>query len=124
MDVAFASSTGVFVDRPFQKTVRYSVWHVSADESCYAYTVPITEPFGDHDGRISTRAEALKQCTLVCSTDISGPAAAKLAVRNVHHLRTNSAVPVEELIGRLQVMLRDNPAPWLRKSECTQVPVD
>ena len=117
MEVAFSSSTGLYVDQPFTGTEQFSVWHVSAEETCYAYSITIRSGVGDRDGRIGLRADALQHCALVCARSISAPAMAKLASRNIHSLKTGEPVPVEELLNRLQGVLRSNPAPWLRKAE-------
>ncbi len=33
----------------------------------------------------------------------------------IHPMKTNTEVPVAEIVGKLQEVLRGNPPPWLRK---------
>lgn len=117
MEVAFSTSTGILIDQDFQATTRFSVWHIGADEACYAYSVPVKEPEQGKDARISAKVHALQDCTIVCAQAISGPAAAKMAASKIHPIKTGGPVSVEEMITRLQEVLRNNPAPWLRKAE-------
>jgi len=117
MEVAFSTSTGVLIDQDFHATTRFSVWHIGADEACYAYSVPVKELERSRDDRISAKVSALQDCAIVCARSISGPAIAKMAASKIHPIKTGDSVSVEEMITRLQEVLRSNPAPWLRKAE-------
>lgn len=117
MEVAFSTSTGVLIDQDFHAATRFSVWYVAADEACYAYSVPVRELERNRDDRISAKVHALQDCTIVCARTISAPAIAKMAANKIHPIKTGAPVSVEEMISRLQDVLRSNPAPWLRKAE-------
>ena len=62
------------------------------------------------------RASAIADCAIVYTMQIGGPAAAKLVARKIHPMKTGTEVPVAEIVGRLQEVLRGNPPPWLRKA--------
>ena len=116
MKVAFTTSTGIEVDLNFRKSASFTVWDVGPDEAYYVTTVRISDDdTGCEDDRIAARVKALSGCSIVCVREISGPAAAKLAASSIHFLKTGTAVPVEEIIGRLKNVLRGTPAPWIRK---------
>lgn len=117
MEVAFSTSTGVLIDQDFHATTCFSVWYIGADEACYAYSVPVKQLERNRDDRISAKVRALRDCTIVCAQTISGPAIAKLAASKIHPIRTDAPTSVEDMITRLQDVLRSNPAPWLRKAE-------
>ncbi len=111
MKVAFTTSAGVMVDGNFRKSDSFSVWDIGPHEAYYVTTVTIKADPGNEDDRIAARAEALKECAIVCATQISGPAAAKLVARNIHPMKTGGCIAVEEIIGRLQGVLKGSPAP-------------
>ena len=117
MKVAFTTSTGVEVDLNFRKSTSFTVWDVGPDEAYYVTTVRIADDTGCEDDRIAARVKALCGCSIVCSREINGPAAAKLAAVSIHPLKTGAATPVEEIIGRLKNVLRGTPAPWIRKAQ-------
>jgi nitrogen fixation protein NifX len=121
MKVAFTTSTGAIVDGNFRKSCSFSVWDVGPHESYYVSTIHIRADAINEDDRIAARAEALRECAIVCAKQISGPAAAKLVTRNIHPLRTGDDVPVEEIIGRLQGVLKNSPPPWMRKAQSRDV---
>jgi len=120
MKVAFSSSTGVAIDQNFWKTMHFTIWDIGPQESFYVNTISIKDDPGTEEGRIATRADALAHCAIVCSREINGPAAAKLVSRKVHPMKTRTNISVEDIIGRLQKVLRGNPPPWIRKAQLSE----
>jgi nitrogen fixation protein NifX len=117
MKVAFSSSTGIAIDENFRKTRSFSIWDIGPREAFYVTTVSIRSEPGSEEDRIAARADALAHCAIVCSREMSGPAAAKLVARNIHPMKTGSNVPVEDIIGKLQAVLRGNAPPWMLKAQ-------
>ncbi|BCS55054.1 NifB/NifX family molybdenum-iron cluster-binding protein [Geobacter sp. SVR] len=121
MKVAFTTSTGTTIDGNFRTSNSFSVWDIGSDESYYVTSVNIRAEAGSEDDRIATRVEALRECAVVFAAQINGPAAAKLIARNIHPVRTKGPMGVEEVIGRLQEVLREKPAPWMRKAQAADL---
>lgn len=121
MKVAFTTSSGAIVDGNFRKSDSFSIWDIGPYESYYVTTVNIKADDVYEDDRIAARAEALKECAIVCATQICGPAAAKLVARNIHPMKTGNFIAVEEIIARLQDVLKGTPAPWIRKAQIKDV---
>ena len=116
MKVAFTTSNGAVIDENFRKASSYSVWDIGPEESYYVTTVFIKGDASNEDDKIAVRAEALKDCTIVCAKEINGPAAAKLVSRHIHPMKTGYRVAVGTIIDQLQDVLRCSPAPWIRKA--------
>jgi nitrogen fixation protein NifX len=121
MKVAFSSSTGTSIDENFKKTQSFTVWDIGPREAFYVNTISIGKDQGSEDSRIAVRADALAHCSIVCSREINGPAAAKLVARNVHPMKTGSDLPVEEVIAKLQKVLQGNPPPWILKAQLREL---
>jgi len=117
MKVAFSSSTGVDIDLNFRKTKSFTIWDIGPQESFYVNTISIAQEPETEERRIAVRADALAHCAIVCSSEINGPAAAKLVSRNIHPMKTGPATPVETIIGKLQRVLSGTPPPWIRKAQ-------
>jgi len=115
MKVAFSSSTGIAIDENFKQSQDFTVWDVGPREAFYVNTITIPGAPLSEESRIAARAEALAGCSIVCCREISGPAAAKLVARNIHPMKTGSNISVEDVIVKLQKVLRGNPPPWIRK---------
>jgi nitrogen fixation protein NifX len=116
MKVAFCTSTGLEVDQNFGHADSYTIWDIGPRDSYYVHTV--FAPYGTlvrRDDEITLRAEAIRECAIVCSREVSGPSVAKLVARRIHPLKIRVNTPVEELISRLQGVLSGNIPPWLCK---------
>jgi nitrogen fixation protein NifX len=97
---------------------------------------PADHSTSHEDDRVSARADAVQGCALLYTEAIGGPAAAKLVARRIHPIKTGrrralpadgarakpeqsgmtEAVPIGELVEKLQGVLRGKPPPWLRKA--------
>lgn len=117
MKVAFSSSTGVAIDENFRKTKSFTIWDIGPQEAFYVNTIAIGTDPSTEESRIAVRADALAHCSIVCSSEINGPAAAKLVSRGIHPMKTGSNIPVEDIIGKLQKVLQGSPPPWIRKAQ-------
>lgn len=115
MKVAFTSSSGEIIDQHFGQCQNFYVWEIGPDEADLLTTISGISTDGDEEDRITARGNALADCAIVYTMQIGGPAAAKLVARKIHPMKTNSEVPVAEIVARLQEVLRGNPPPWLRK---------
>ncbi len=119
MKVAFTSTDGRIVDQHFGSTREFWVWEVGPDAAEAVGKVSALPSPGadlDEEDRIAARARALAGCAIVYTMQLGGPAAAKLASRKIHPLKTATEIPIAELVARLQAVLKGNPPPWLRKA--------
>lgn len=115
MKVAFTSTDGERIDQHFGKAGCFYVWEIGPDEAQLVGKVSAITSAEDEEDRIAARATALADCAIVYTTQIGGPAAAKLVSRRIHPMKT-AEVPIAEVVARLQEVLRGNPPPWLRKA--------
>lgn len=116
MKVAFTSSTGEMIDEHFGMAKNFHIWEIGSDASSFVETITIGQQGDDEEDRIAARAAALKDCAIVYTMAIGGPAAAKLVALKIHPMKTNSPVSLPETVNRLQEVLQGNPPPWLRKA--------
>jgi nitrogen fixation protein NifX len=119
MRVAFTSSDGERINEHFGSATAFYLWDIEADRSVCVGKLDWQDPVDDGkvgEDRITARAMALEGCTIVCTMQIGGPAAAKLVARHIHPMKTQSEAPVSELVGKLQYVLRGDLPPWLAKA--------
>jgi len=116
MKVAFTTRTGEIIDQHFGMAEDFKVWEIGPEEAHFLETVAVRTHEDDEEDKIAARAEILKDCAIVYTMQIGGPAAAKLVARKIHPMKTNAEVPVDEIVGKLQEVLKGNPPPWLRKA--------
>ena len=111
MKVAFTSSSGEVIDQHFGQCQSFHVWEIGPDEAAAVGVISGITSADDEEDRIAARAGAIADCAIVYTMQIGGPAAAKLVARKIHPMKTNTEVPVAEIVGRLQEVLRGNPPP-------------
>jgi nitrogen fixation protein NifX len=116
MKVAFTSSTGEIIDQHFGQCQNFYIWEIGPDEAKVVSTVTAITTAQDEEDRIAARTSALADCAIVYTMQIGGPAAAKLVAKRIHPMKTNTEVPVAEIVGKLQEVLQGNPPPWLKKA--------
>ncbi len=116
MKVAFTSSTGETIDQHFGQCQTFQIWEIGPDEAGPLTTISAISSEDDEEDRIAARASALADCAIVYTMQIGGPAAAKLVAKKIHPMKTNTEVPVTEVVQKLQEVLKGNPPPWLRKA--------
>jgi nitrogen fixation protein NifX len=121
MRIAFSSSEGTRVDRHFGEADGFYIWEVGPEAAACLGRLAVPERDGQ-ENRILARANLLAGCTVVCTVQIGGPAAAKLASRHIHPLKTTQDTPVSEVIRNLQNVLRGTTPPWLRKAMAASCP--
>ncbi len=116
MKVAFTSTTGEMIDQHFGMAESFCIWEVGPEESHFVVKVQVGKSGDDEEDKISSRVAVLTDCAIVYTMQIGGPAAAKLVALKIHPMKTGSEVPVAEIVGKLQEVLKGNPPPWLRKA--------
>lgn len=116
MKVAFTSSDGRIIDEHFGTAGQFRIWDVGPERAEPVGAVSAITTSDDEEDRISARASAIAGCAIVYTVKIGGPAAAKLVARRIHPMKTGAPVPIEEVVAKLQEVLRGRPPPWLRKA--------
>ncbi|AJE04156.1 nitrogen fixation protein NifX [Geobacter pickeringii] len=116
MKVAFTSTTGEMIDEHFGMAKNFQIWEIGPEGSSFVETVTVGVHGDDEEDKIAARAAALRECAIVYTMAIGGPAAAKLVALKIHPMKTNTPVSLSEMVGKLEEVLKGNPPPWLRKA--------
>jgi nitrogen fixation protein NifX len=95
---------------------QFRIWEVRPERAEPVGSVSAITTSDDEEDRISARASAIEGCAIVYTVRIGGPAAAKLVARRIHPMKTGAPVPIEDVVAKLQEVLRGRPPPWLRKA--------
>jgi len=124
MKVAFTSRTGELIDQHFGMAESFSVWELGPDEAHPVETLQVGSTEHDEEDKIAARVALLADCAIVYTMQIGGPAAAKLVSHKIQPMKTNSEVPVAEIVAKLQQVLQGSPPPWLKKAMFKGRPVN
>ncbi len=106
MKIAFASSNGKVVNRPFAMADRFFVWDVSPDRASCVARIQSTVEGDDQERKSLERVMALRECVLVCSIHVAGQDARHLKARRIQFMNAPKGVVITEVVRNLQGLLR------------------
>jgi nitrogen fixation protein NifX len=118
MKVAFATEDLLRVDAHFGWARNIAVYDVSPEAHRLVEVVQFDcdlKEDGTED-KLTAKLEAIKDCAIVYVAAIGGSAAAKVVNLKVHPVKVVQPVPIDDLIARMQDVLKGTPPPWIRKA--------
>jgi nitrogen fixation protein NifX len=118
MKVAFATQDQQRVDAHFGWAKHLAVYELSP-EGCtfvedFAFGDNLAED-GDED-KLAPKLAAIGDCAIVYVAAIGGSAAARVVASGIHPVKVTGPEPIQEILQKLQVVLKGTPPPWLRKA--------
>lgn len=120
--IAIATQDLKNLNAHFGSARKFAIYDVTVDSSNFVSAVAfddVSEESGKHkddgDDKITPKVEALDGVHLLFVRAIGGPAAAKVVRANIHPVKIADPQPIDDVIGRVQTMLKGAPPPWLRK---------
>lgn len=120
--VALATQDGRTMNAHFGSAQRFIVYDVSAEAVRLVETISfeaVSDESGEHtkegDDKNGTKIKALAGIDLLVVQAIGGPVAARVIKAQIYPIKLPSAEPVDQVIGKVQDMLRGDTPPWLRK---------
>jgi len=66
-------------------------------------------------GQARPKLEAIKDCAILYVAAIGGSAAARVVAHKIHPIKVNEPEAINEILNKLQEVLKGEPPPWLRK---------
>ncbi len=123
MRIAFATHDLKTMDAHFGGARNFAIYSVSTDGYRFEEAIRF-DGSGQEDGvhadadddRITPRVDAIEGCALLFILAIGGPAAAKVVNSRIHPVKLPHPEPIDQVLERVQTMLRTSPPPWLRKA--------
>lgn len=118
MKVAFATQDLKRVDAHFGWAKNISIYDL--DENCHSFLETISfdgdlQEDGNED-KLAPKIEAVKDCAILYVAAIGGSGAARVVANNIHPIKVPQPENIEDLLKKLQDMLKGNPPPFIRKA--------
>jgi len=117
MKVAFATQDLKRVDAHFGWAKHIAIYDLEPEGHHFLEAVEFEGDLkedGDED-KLAPKIEAIKDCAILYVAAIGGSGAARVVAHNIHPMKVNQPENIEELLDKLQDVLKGNPPPWLRK---------
>jgi len=117
MKVAFATQDGQRIDAHFGWAKNLAIYNLDPDgyslDQMVAFEGDLKED-GDED-KLAPKLDAIKDCSILVVAAIGGSGAARVVAQNIHPMKVNEPEPIEDMLIKLQNVLKGTPPPWLRK---------
>lgn len=117
MKVAFATQDLERIDAHFGWARNLAIYELTADnwklDRVAEFSGELNED-GDED-KLLPKLEALKGVSILVVAAIGGSGAARVVAQNIHPMKVAEPEPIEDMLGKLQQVLKGTPPPWLRK---------
>jgi hypothetical protein len=117
MKVGFATHDLRSVNAGFHDANFFLIYDVDAQRSECLQAVPVDDGWADGDmAAIDGRVAAVSECAILCMRYFEEPSTARLVGANVNPVViSGQTCLIQDVLRRLQVVLRGHAAPWLKK---------
>jgi nitrogen fixation protein NifX len=118
MKVAFATQDQQRVDAHFGWAKHLAVYELDATGYRFVQAFPFGEDLAEdgNEDKLAPKLEAIKDCAIVYVAAIGGSAAARVVAAKIHPIKVAQPEPIEDLLAKMQEVLKGTPPPWLRKA--------
>lgn len=113
--VAVASDRGEKIDGSFGSCARFLIYQVAAHEIRLIDVREVAKA-SVVDDKHALRAQLIKDCQVLYTLQIGGPAAAKVVRFGIHPMKIDIPIGARVLLRQLQNVLQTSPPPWLAKA--------
>lgn len=115
--IACASNHAEENDGHFGSCKRFLIYQVSKQEIRLIDIRSCAMPSdAEYEDKNAWRADLIKDCQILFTVSIGGPAAAKVVRAGVHPIKRNDVMPAVKAIEEIQGRLDETAPPWLAKA--------
>ena len=118
MKVAFCTQDMQRVDAHFGWAKNIAIYDVSADGSKFVEAIVFDGDLQEdgNEDKLAPKLEAIKDCAILYVAAIGGSGAARVVAANIHPIKVQQPEVIDEILVKLQGVLKGTPPPWLRKA--------
>lgn len=115
MKVAFATKDLVSVDEHFGWAKQFAVYEITKEGFSLSSIVKTEDTPEVEDEKINSKIASIQGCSIVYCQAIGPTAAARVVKAQIHPIKVDKAIPIEEALNSLVAMLNGNPPPWIKR---------
>jgi nitrogen fixation protein NifX len=118
MKIAFATQDLHRVDAHFGWARNLAVYEISPDGYNLVEAIQFSGDLQEdgNEDKLAPKIEAIKDCAILYVAAIGGSAAARVVAHKIHPIKVNEPEAINEILDKLQEVLKGAPPPWLRKA--------
>jgi nitrogen fixation protein NifX len=118
MKVAFATQDLKRVDAHFGWAKNIAIYEISPEGHRFVEAVQFDGDLQEdgNEDKLAPKLEAIQDCAILYVAAIGGSGAARVVAKNIHPVKVPQPEDINEILGKLQGVLKGTPPPWLRKA--------
>jgi nitrogen fixation protein NifX len=118
MKVAFATQDLKRVDAHFGWAKNIAIYDVGPEGHQFLESIEFDGDLKEdgNEDKLAPKIDAIKDCAILYVAAIGGSGAARVVANNIHPMKVNQPEAIDDLLAKLQEVLRGVPPPWLRKA--------
>ncbi len=118
MKVAFATQDLKRVDAHFGWAKNIAIYEIWPEGHRFLQAVQFDGDLKEdgNEDKLAPKLEAIKDCAILYVAAIGGSGAARVVAKNIHPMKVNQPEEIDDLLAKLEDVLKGTPPPWLRKA--------
>jgi nitrogen fixation protein NifX len=118
MKVAFATQDLKRVDAHFGWAKTIAIYEIGPEGHEFLEAIQFEGDLKEdgNEDKLAPKIEAIKDCAILYVAAIGGSGAARVVANNIHPMKVNQPEAIDDLLAKLEEVLRGVPPPWLRKA--------
>lgn len=118
MKIAFATQDMKRVDAHFGWAKNIAIYDVGPEGHHFVEAVVFDGDLKEdgNEDKLAPKIDAIKDCAILYVAAIGGSGAARVVANNIHPIKVSQPEVIDDLLLKLEEVLRGAPPPWLRKA--------
>lgn len=118
MKIAFATQDLKRVDAHFGWAKNIAIYEIGPEGHQFLEAIQFDGDLKEdgNEDKLGPKIEAIKDCAILYVAAIGGSGAARVVANNIHPMKVSQPEPIDELLEKLEGVLKGAPPPWLRKA--------
>lgn len=118
MKIAFATQDLKRVDAHFGWAKNIAIYEIGPDGHRFLEAIQFDGDLKEdgNEDKLAPKLEAIKDCAILYVAAIGGSGAARVVAQNIHPMKVSQLEEINDLLVKLENVLKGTPPPWLRKA--------
>ena len=118
MKIAFATQDLKRVDAHFGWAKNIAIYEIGPEGHDFVEAIQFDGDLKEdgNEDKLAPKIDAIKDCAILYVAAIGGSGAARVVAANIHPMKVSQPEAIDDLLLKLEEVLKGSPPPWLRKA--------
>ncbi len=118
MKIAFATQDMKRVDAHFGWAKNIAIYEIGPEGHEFVEAIEFDGDLREdgNEDKLAPKIDAIRDCAILYVAAIGGSGAARVVAANIHPMKVSQPETIDDLLLKLEEVLKGSPPPWLRKA--------